>query len=161
SSVEETPAMSSSVRPAPHVNPLHRRLAGLRRQLLLTVTVRGLSLFLAVLLGVAVVGGLLDYSWHLPALIRALVLVLALCGGGYVAYRFLLRPLAAPRDDLALALRVEDRYPSLNDSLASAVQFLEQPEDSGGPASPSLRREAVRRALGHAEGFDFTRVVDT
>ncbi len=153
------------MRPAqPEGNPLRQRLAGLRRRIRLVATVRGTGWLLSAVLFALLLAGLLDWTVHLPALVRALALVGTLAAGGIIAYRYLLQPLAGRTDDLTLALRVEDRFPSLNDSLASTVQFLEQAETGkvgpGGAESASLRREAVRRALGKAEGFDFRRVVD-
>ena len=111
------------------MNPLQLRLAALRRRLRLVVTFRGVALVLVILLLAAVATGLLDWRLpgHLPSLVRAILLVGTLALGGTLAYRYLLRPLWANADDLSLALRVESRYPTLNDSFASAVQFLEQP----------------------------------
>src|SRR5262249_49676754 len=97
---------------------LRQRLAALRHRLWLVATVRGVGLLLTVLLATAVIAGLLDWRWHLPALVRAVVLVGTLTGSILVAYRYLFRPLSAPNDDLSLALRVEEEYPSLNDALA-------------------------------------------
>ncbi|MBI1917444.1 MAG: hypothetical protein HYS12_22310 [Planctomycetes bacterium] len=150
-------------------NPLRRRLAALRRRLRFVVTVRGVGWLLTLLLFAAAGAGFLDWCWRLPALVRAVVLAGTLAGAGLVAYRLLLRPLADRADDLTLALRIEDRYPSLNDALASTVQFLEQAEKREKPAegrpampvSPAMRLEAVRRALNKADGCDFNRVVDT
>src|SRR5581483_10141990 len=79
------------------------------------------------------------------------------------------RPLLDRMDDLTLALRIEERYPSLNDSLASTIQFLEQAEKKalGADTGPSvrdslaMRREAARRAMQKAEGCDFNRVIDS
>jgi hypothetical protein len=144
------------------MNPLHLRLAALRRRLRLVVAFRGTSLVLAILLLAAVATGLLDWRipGHLPRLVRAFLLVGALSSAGFVAYRRLLRPLWANADDLSLALRVETRYPAFQDALASAVQFLEEPAGSERTGSPSLRREAVERALGQAKGLDFNSVVD-
>jgi hypothetical protein len=142
------------------MNPLQLRLAALRRRLWLVVTFRGVAWVGAILLLAAAIAGLLDWRIHLPSLVRALLLTGTLSAAGYVIYRDLFRPLWARTDDLSLALRVEARYPALNDALASAVQFLEQPSSSEHAESASLRREAVKRALGRARGFDFQRVVD-
>jgi hypothetical protein len=144
------------------MNPLQLRLAALRRRLRLVVTFRGVSVVLAILLAAAVAAGLLDWHMpgHLPSLVRAVLLVSALTFAGCVAYRHLLRPLWANAGDLSLALRVESRYPALNDALASAVQFLEQPADAVHVDSPSLRQQAVERALHLAKGLDFNPVVD-
>ncbi len=151
--------MPTAKRPVLDGTMLRQRLASLRRRLRLVATVRGAGLLLTVLLATAVVAGLLDWLWHLPALVRAVILVATLAGGIVVAYRYLFRPLSAPSDDLSLALRVEEEYPALNDALASTVQFLQRgsPTDS---SSAALEREAVKRALGSASGCDFGKVVN-
>lgn len=145
------------------MNPLQFRLAALRRRLRLVVTVRGVATVLALLLCGALVTGLLDWKipGHLPSLVRAVLLVGTLTLGGFAGYRYLVRPLGAKADDLSLALHVESRYPGFNDSLASAVQFLEEPAESDRSGSPSLRREAVERVLGQAQGMDFSSVIET
>jgi hypothetical protein len=152
--------MATTPQSPPEGSKLRHRLAGLRRRLRLVTTFRGASWFLTLVLTTAVLTGLLDWRLHLPGLVRAFALVGLLAGAGVIAYRHLVRPLGARSDDLALALRVEESYPSLNDSLASTVQFLDAGPGAGG-ASPSLQREAVRRALRKVEGCDFNRVVDT
>ncbi len=136
---------------------LRQRLAALRLRLRLVASFRGGGWVVAVLVGTAVLAGLIDWRLHLPAVIRALFLVGGLAVAGALAYRYLLRPLGVRDDDLALALRIERHYPGLNDSLGSTVQFLEQPDDH---ASPAMRKEAVRRGLRGVEKCDFGRVVD-
>ncbi|HZZ82589.1 MAG TPA: hypothetical protein VFE62_29085, partial [Gemmataceae bacterium] len=138
---------------------LRQRLAALRRRLRFVATVRGSGLLLTVLLATAVIAGLFDWRWHLPALVRAVVLVGTMVGSVIVAYRYLFRPLSAPSDDLSLALRVEEEYPLLNDSLASTVQFLERGTQAES-SSAVLEREAVKRALGRAAGCDFGKVIN-
>jgi uncharacterized integral membrane protein len=151
--------MPSAKRPVLDGTTLRRRLAALRRRLWFVTLMRGSGLLLTVLLATAVAAGLLDWRWQLPALVRASVLVGTLVGAVLVFYRYLFCPLNAPSDDLSLALRVEEEYPSLNDALASTVQFLER-----GARAPSgsavLEREAVKRALGRAAGCDFGKVVN-
>jgi hypothetical protein len=102
---------------------------------------------------------LIDFRVHLPGLMRAFVLTGLLTGIGLIVYRFLFQPLTQPSDDLSLALRVEDRYPLLNDSLASTVQFLDRTPPSG--ESSSMRNEAIRRTLAKIDGLDFNRVIDS
>ncbi|MGH7171493.1 MAG: hypothetical protein ACRELG_14555, partial [Gemmataceae bacterium] len=153
--------MPSIKRPILDGTVLRQRLAGLRRRLRLVATVRGVGLLLTVVLATAIAAGLLDWHLHLhlPALVRAVVLVATLTGGVFVAYRYLYRPLSAPSDDLSLALRVEEEYPTLNDALASTVQFLER---GSAPDSSSavLERETVKRSLGQMLGCDFGKVID-
>lgn len=149
--------LAGDARTADH--PLRRRLARLRRRLRLVATARGVGWLVALVLTVVLVTGLLDYQVHLPGLVRAGVLVGLLAGAVAVVLRFLLVPLAEPADDLSLALRIEDRYPLLNDALATTVEFLDRTQPPEGE-SASMRREAVRRTLTRVEGLDFGRVVD-
>jgi hypothetical protein len=151
--------MPSAKRPVLDGKMLRQRLSALRRRLRFVATVRGSGLLLTVLLAAAIVVGLLDWRWHLPALVRAVVLVGTLSGGIIIAYRYLFRPLSAPNDDLSLALRVEEEYPLLNDALASTVQFLERGAQVGA-SSAVLEREAVKRALRRASGCDFGKIVN-
>jgi hypothetical protein len=151
--------MTAKPRTEPDGAPLRRRLASLRRRLRLVASFRGLSWLLTAVLLTAVLVGLLDWRWHLPGLVRAFALVGLLTSAGLICYRQLLRPLATPADDLSLALRIEERYPVLNDSLASTVQFLQRETVPEGE-STSMRHMAVRRTLGKAEDLDFNRVVD-
>jgi len=139
---------------------LRWRLASLRRRLVLVAGLRGLGWVFCCVLGTLLIVGLLDYRLHLPSLVRATALTGLLLGAGLLLYRHLLRPLAQPRDDLSLALRVEERFPLLNDALASTVQFLAQGEEPRGD-SESMRREAIRRTLQRIEHIDFGRVVDS
>jgi hypothetical protein len=141
-------------------NPLANRLSALRRRLRLVVSFRGISwLIAAVVLGVTL-AGLLDFWVHLPGLVRAVFLVGILGSAGIIAYRYLIHPFRTRTDDLSLALRVEAEYPELNDSLASTVQFLDEPDDVDRSGSSALRRAAVKRALYQAGGCDFGRVID-
>ncbi len=143
------------------MNPLHNRLAALRRRLRLVVTFRGLCWLLTLLLAAGIAVGWLDWRVHLPSLVRAVLLIATLGGAGYVACRLLLWPWLTPADDLSLALRVEALYPFLKDGLASTVQFLELPETAEQYGSPELRQEVVQQSLRKVQYLDFRRVVDT
>jgi len=143
---------------APDETALRQRLSALRRRIRRTAIIRGVSWLVFTTAFLATAAGLLDAAVPLPSLARAGVLVAWLVGVGLLTWQFLVRPLSRPRDDLSLALRIEQRFPSLNDALASTVQFLDDPKTASGD-SESLRREAVKRALVKAKGCDFNRVV--
>src|SRR5947209_6085737 len=115
----------------PHFDPkrLFRRLARVRRRLRLVTLLHGVMALLAVVVGGAALAGLLDWRFQLPSLVRAIALVGIVCAAGYVLIRRLLAPLRQPADNLHLALRLEEKNPELNDALASAIQFLDQPAD--------------------------------
>jgi hypothetical protein len=144
--------------PAAGERELRSRLAGLRRSLRLVVASRGVGWLVASIFLTLTLVGAIDYRVDLPGLVRAVVLVSLLAGAGVILYRFLLRPLRVPTDDLSLALRIEDRYPLLNDGLASTVQFLDQGGGTGD--SPGMRKEAIRRTMGKIAGLDFGKVID-
>lgn len=144
------------------MNPLLKRFASLRLKVRLLDGWQGMCALVALVVGVAVTVGVLDYFAHLPTIVRAAALVGLLVGSGAIAYRYLVRPFGKPCDDLNLALRVEEAYPELNDSLASTVQFLKQsPEDLarvGGSAA--LREHTVAATIEKASQCDFARVLD-
>lgn len=139
---------------------LSARLAALRRRWRLIVATRGGAGLIGAVLISAVAAGLLDWRLHLPGLVRAVLLLGTIVAAGVIAYRYLFRPLQEKTDDLSLALRIEKEYPELNDSLASTVQFLEEP-DAERHGSASLRRAAMHRALTQAEACDFQLVVNS
>lgn len=144
------------------MNPILKRLASLRRKVRVLDGWQGICALVAVVLGVGLAVGTLDFFTHLPGLVRAVCLVGLLVGSGILAYRYLIKPFARPCDDLSLALRVEEEYPELNDSLASTVQFLTQsPEEQarlGG--SEALRQKTMKETIEKAAAFDFSRILD-
>ena len=148
------------------MNPLLSRLALLRRRLRLVTTVRGSCLTLAVLIGSLTLACLFDIivyrglNLELPGMIRGLFLVATLAGTGLIGYSWLLRPLAKKLNDLSLALRVEAEYPILNDALASTVEFLQTSGTPDRTVSPTLKREAVQRAMRLMQGCDFNKAIN-
>jgi len=144
------------------MNPLLKRLAALRWKVRLVDGWLGVCVLVSLLLGVSVAIGAIDCAIHLPNLVRAVALVALLVGSGVVVWLYLIKPFAQPCDDLNLALRVEDAYPELNDSLASAVQFLSQSKEDqtrvGG--SDAMREKTMQDAVNQAAQFDFNRILD-
>jgi hypothetical protein len=138
---------------------LTRRLTGIATRLQRVVILRSGSWLVA--LSVLFLGGLaiLDHQFHLPALVRALGLVVFLAGLALLIRRWITRPLAGSSDPVRTALRVERAYPEFNDSLVSAVQFMTQ-DPADRRTSPGLRKAAIRRAARKAERYEFDRAVD-
>jgi hypothetical protein len=143
------------------MNPLLSRLAGIRRKVRVLETWQGVCAVLTLIVGTVVVAGLLDWWVQLPSFFRGLVLVGIVGGSGWLAYQYLLRPMLSPCDNLTLALRIEDEFPELNDSLASTVQFLTEPTDTPGAASssPTLRQKAIQVMTAKADQYDFGRII--
>jgi hypothetical protein len=138
---------------------LPRRLDAISARLRRVVVLRAGSWLVMIGLVFLVSLAYLDYRLHLPALVRALGLGAFLVGMPLLARRWIARPLAGSKDPVRVALRVERAYPEFNDSLVSAVQFLEQgPDDRS--TSPGLRSAAIRRAARKAERYEFEKAVD-
>ncbi|MGE0609953.1 MAG: hypothetical protein AB7O62_22880, partial [Pirellulales bacterium] len=144
------------------MHPLEQRLAAMRGRVHRLLTLHGASWTLAVLLSTALALGLADYLIRYQdrglRLIATLALLLA---GLWSAWRFLRPVLSARFRDLDLAMRIERRFPGLNDRLASTVQFLREPEHSPEAGSVALRRAVVMQTNAEVERLDLSSVIDS
>lgn len=138
---------------------LTRQLDRVAASLLRTIYLRSGSWL--IILSILFVGALavLDYKFQLPALVRALGLVAYLASLPILYRRWISKPLEGSADPVRIALRIERAYPEFNDSLVSAVHFLDK-EPADRSSSPGLRRAAIRRATRKAERYEFDRAVD-
>ncbi|HVL11592.1 MAG TPA: hypothetical protein VM529_03455 [Gemmata sp.] len=114
----------------------------------------GFFRFVAVLVGGAALACVLDSLFHLPPLARAFALVGTLALAGMVWLGGVARAAALRTDALAVALELEEKYPKLNDSLASAVEFLEAGDAESRGLSNRLQDAAVRHARRMADRHD-------
>src|SRR4051812_2082696 len=113
------------LRPPGERESLPDRLAVLGRTRRRVAVAAGLFAVVALVVGAAVVVGALDAWLGLPPLARGFALAATVTAAGVVWLRMVSAPLRLRTHPLAVALELEDRYPELNDSLASAVSFLE------------------------------------
>ena len=140
---------------------LHNRLRSLRWRIRAAVVVFGLSSVVAVVVGAALVTGLLDWLVHVDdAGVRVLLGLAILAAGAWIGWRTLIAPLLRPLRDVDLALRIERRFPGFQEGLASTVQFLEH-GNSARLGSPELQRQVIERSLRQVESVDVREVVDT
>ena len=72
----------------------------------------------------------------------------------------MLRPLFVRFADLDIALRIEERWPGLNDRLASTIQFLRMDAGDDRYGSPALREATVRQAIEETSAIDFRQVIE-
>ncbi len=142
----------------PH--PLKQRIHQLRRRVRLMLALYGLSWVVSGVLLATLLLGLVDYlvRFHDPGirLICSLAILAVFAG---TSYRYLCVPLRARLRDVDLARRLERRYPELEDSLASAVEFLDQSEEDPTAGSLALRRAVIIKTTAEAEQIDFGRVL--
>ena len=126
---------------------LESRIKGLRNSLRRLLALHGLSWVLGVVVPLVILAGLADWLFHLDFVIRAVILA-ALAGcAAWLAFERIVRPLIVRFDDLDIALRIEERWPGLNDRLASTIQFLRmdaRDDRMGSPAHAAKRRSGRR-----------------
>jgi len=146
--------------PLTREDALTRRLDSIATRIRRSVTLRSASWL--IMLTAIFLGGfaLLDYRFQLPGLVRALGLAVYLIGLPLLFRRWILQPLQGTGDPIQIAMRVERAYPEFNDSLTSAIQFLQQ-EKKSRTSSPGLRNAAIRRASRKAERYEFERAVNS
>lgn len=145
-------------------SPLEKRIGSLRGRVRRLLALHGTSWVVAGLVLTVLAAGLLDWLFHLSREVR-LGLLLATVGlTGWLLAKCVIAPLVLRFRDLDIALRIEERWPGLQDRLATTVQFLalkarpDDREDIHG--SRQLREETIRRTLSEAESIDFREVVD-
>ena len=144
--------------------PLEKRIAALRGQVRRLLALHGSSWVVAGTVLAILAAGLADWLFHLTREVRLGLLLAAIGLTGWLLARFVVAPLVIRFRDLDIALRIEDRWPGLQDRLATTVQFLamkarpEVREDVHG--STQLREETIRRTLAEVESIDFREVVE-
>src|SRR4051794_34970543 len=141
---------------------LEARIATLRNRVRRLLAVRGLSWVVGLLVPIVILLGLADWAVHLDAVVRVAALA-ALAGfAGYLSWRYVIKPLIVRFNDLDIALRIEERWPGLNDRLASTVQFLRLGEvgDDDRFGSAALRQATVRQTMQETETIDFRTVIE-
>jgi hypothetical protein len=151
--------MALVLRPPGSRESLTDDLAYLGRMRKRVAIAAGLFALLAVVIGCITLAGILDAAFHLPPLARALALTISLALSGVVWFRGVTRALILRTDSLSIALELEEKYPALNDALASAVSFLDGPEPEARGISNRLQAAAVRSARRLADRYEFRRMV--
>ncbi len=144
------------------MHPLRDKIGQLRSRLRQLLLLYGVSATVAAVVGAAVLLGMADYLFRShDAGVRVLSSLGLLAVFGWVGYRCLWLPLATRLADAELALRVRRRFPQLGDQLASALEFLEQPDEEPTAGSPVLRRAVVEHTWSRARPLDFRAALDS
>lgn len=137
-----------------------RRLALLRRDLTMWIWMRGLAWVLWCGLILLALDLVLDWFFRMDRPQRGVMLGLMLGSVAYVAYRTLLRPLAAAATDDALCLQVEAQNQQLGQSLISALQLARIEDAAERGMSPLLVAQTVRQGTAAAADIEFSRVLN-
>lgn len=143
----------------PH--PLETRLADIRRRVRGVLAIYGVSCLATAVIGAVVLVCFADWLLHFDDGGVRLILDIGLVAlAGWLVQRYLWSPLRQPLRDLDLALRIEQRYPGFQDSLASTVEFLEKDADPR-VGSPALQRAVIEQTLSQVEHLDFSDLIQT
>ncbi len=150
-------------------HPLEQQIARVRRKVRLLVWVHGLCWLAAATLAAALALGLLDYLCHFSLPLRKIfadpgirVICSLLVAGvfAWAGYRYVLRGARARFADVALASRVEGRFPDLHDRLTSAVEFLRESEEDPQAGSPELRRAVIAQTTAAVEQLQLSQTMN-
>lgn len=144
-----------------------RQLEHVRRTSRLLLVVRRVAQWVAVLVAVAILLGLIDYALRLPGVLRlGLGLIVLTVAGAWLltrvarAYRFW--PTIAE-----LALRAERLYPQLSGSLASAVAFstgggeYEAPRARARATTAAMAKRTIDEAASKLDHVDLRKLIKT
>ena len=141
-------------------HPLERKIGTLRARLRRLLAVYGASRVVATVLAAVIALGVADFliRFQDPG-IRLIASMVVFGAVGWTCYRYVYLLLGTRLGDVELARRVQRRFPTLGDGLASAVEFLRQSEDDPTAGSVALRRTVIARATADTERLDFSDVV--
>lgn len=139
---------------------LESRIGALRGSLRRLLALHGMSWVIGVALPLFIAAGFVDWLFHLDAVIRAVLLAAVIGTILYLAYSRVLRPLFVRFADLDIAMRIEERWPGLNDRLASTIQFLRLDAGDDRYGSSALREATVNQAIEETSGINFREVIE-
>jgi hypothetical protein len=145
--------------PMPTPPALIERIHVVRMRARLAMAARGVAWFLALVGGLLVLAGVADRMIHFdnPS-VRLALLTAVLAAGAVALWRLVLSPFILPLSNLALALRIEERFPGFEERLASSLEFLERDRDAN-VGSPAMQDRVIAETLARAEPMDFRDVV--
>lgn len=159
--------MSTAVRPdllwrdlKPRRDAARRKLAAVRRSIRGCLALFGTAWTLAAVLAVAVVTLILDLVLRLGVEVRLALGVAAAGAIGYVAYRWLLKPMQVKLDDLDLAALLDKRQPGVGLHLSNVLQLPDLIEGAV-QASPTLVHAAVVEHAREVEHADLKSTLNT
>jgi hypothetical protein len=143
------------------MHALQQQVDLIRRGLIWQRRLRAICWVLTAAVGCALVLGASDYWYHFKDIgLRILATFVLLLVVAWVAFRTWYLPARTAMRPLDVARRIEGHFPQLQDSLASAIEFLDQSEDESFGGSTQLRRLVVANTLQEINGLPLSEVID-
>ncbi|CAN5849919.1 hypothetical protein BH23PLA1_BH23PLA1_06310 [soil metagenome] len=144
---------------------LESRISALRGRVRRRLAWQGLCWVVLTLILAFLVTTWLDWFFPLAREVRGALLIGSAVLVAWVVWRTVLIPLFARFDDLEIALKIEQRWPGLNDRLSSTVEFLQaEAQENHGPedrhGSRALREATIAQTLQEIESIDFREALD-
>ncbi len=138
---------------------LGSRIAALRGQVRRLIVFHGLCWVVAGVLPLLILACLADWLFHLDVFVR-LALLLSVSGLLIrIVHTRVIRPLVVRFADLDIALRIEERWPGLQDRLTSTIQFLRYRPDDERYGSAALREATIKQAIEETRSIDFREAI--
>ncbi len=139
---------------------VRQRFAQLERRLRTLICLSGGSRAICVVIGGAMLYGVVDWLLHIddPGL-RLLAITVLTGGAGWIVWRWLWSPLRERRSHSALAALLEHHRPHLGNQLLSAAEFLEQGLDARN-GSPLLQQAVINQADERLKAIDPQAIFD-
>ena len=145
-----------------NAHPLQQSVSRLRRRARRLLLLYGMSRVVLVTVGAATALGLAGWLLRIedPGL-RVMASATVLAVFGWAVVRYLIAAIFRPLDDLEVALRIERRFPQLEDRLASTIEFLKQPDDDPQRGSPTLRQAVIEETTAAVRSLDLNEAIET
>ncbi|MDB5324202.1 MAG: hypothetical protein JWN40_5833, partial [Phycisphaerales bacterium] len=134
-------------------------LNDLRRRVKFLSILFGVGILLASAVGILLATVFVDYVLKLPVVPRLLVAVIALFAVGYLAFRWIAKPILARFSLSDVAGHLEAVFPQFDDRLRSTVNFVQQPDSI--PGSEVMKERVVTEATQLAQTVDLRRAIVT
>lgn len=131
------------------------KIAQLRSRVVLWLAFDGLFRILWLVVGVAVFDFAIDAMFHLDFAQRAILLVVAIAGIAYLAYRWLIQPMGYLPTDAALCHEVERSHPELGEALITSFQFASMPAEKRNHVSAAFVDASVKQGIESAGKIEF------
>ncbi len=141
--------------------PLMELIVAVRRRARRQLILHAACWLLAIIAAGGIALGTIDYVLRIDDLgVRIFCSLALVMLAAFAIVRFLVPALRRRLSDVELAQRIEKRFPKLGESLSSAVQFMQQGDETPHAGSALLRRAVVIEATQAASPIKAADVVD-